>query len=721
MKKTILFLAIISLPFAATAQMTVGSRTSTPHESVAVDIQPKRGILIPRMTHAQKSLIAADSSLTGLTVYQTDGRAGFYLWDGRAWMNLMPIAGTSGDSLSSVDFAAVAFTGNYNDLINRPVILSGSDGEPLAFAQVAVTGDYNDLTNLPVILTDIPTLHTVAYSGSYADLDGVPTIRTHLKDFESDMYYMLTDSATVKVWETAARTPVPGRIADLSEDYTHQSVTDEDIRRWEAAANRYIPTQLRELEQDSAHRSLTATQIETYTEAAKRPIPVYVSDLATDYSHLIVTEREAASWEASVTAVGFSGDYNDLTNIPVIPDSLCQIMSDDFYQTVSAEDKARWNAMTGRVSRPYLTDLVADDNHQVPTTRQVSAWNTGAGREYPEVSRAARTGDYNDLPSDYKYQIYSKELATTGRFEYINSLSTDYPTWAPVAVSGDYNDLNGRPDELYKGLEDIRYSQLTDTPVYTRVAVTGNYNDLADSEEYRKMSHYQASTTAVHITRTESDDLQQMHSTLNSTANRSGSDFQGRYTNLKLKQVITLRGQPTISANNYNPDDPNAMTTFKLAAEMDKKAQAAVDSITDALVPEGSIIFWYDVDGTDIPDCWEPLQNMAGRFPVGLGSGTFGTLGATGGEESHIIAGMELPAHTHKTAIVRTKRNADGSNGGDLLYFNRHSGNHNGTQTTGISDIAVDPRGNDQPHENRPPYFSLYILRKSQATCAANK
>ena len=718
MKKTLLFLAILSLPFAATAQMTVGG-TAPQHEAVAVDIQPKKGILIPRMTYAQKSLISTDSATAGLVIYQSDQRAGFYLWDGKAWMNLMPIENGTGDSLSTATFAEVAFSGDYNDLKNRPVILAGSNGEPLAFAPVAISGDYHDLKNLPVILTDLPTLHTVAYSGSYTDLNGFPTVRTHLKDFESDMYYMLTDSATVKVWETAAHTPVPTRIADLSEDYTHQSVTDADIRRWEAAANRYIPTQLRELMQDSAHRSLTATQIETYTEAANRYIPVYVSDLATDYSHLIVTEQEAASWDASVTAVGFSGDYNDLTNTPVIPDSLCQIMSDDFYQTVSADDKARWNAMTGRVSRPYLTDLVSDPDHQIPTTRQVNSWNTGAAREYPAVARAARTGNYEDLPSSYKYQVYSKELATTGKFEYINSLSTDYPTWAPVAVTGDYNDLNGRPDELYKGKENILYSQLADTPQYTKVAVTGDYKDLTDAAEYKKMSHYKETTQAVHISKNLRDSLQTLDTTLNSTADRPYSDFKGSYKNrnLKLKENITLQGQPTVGTNNYNPDNPNAIATFKLAAELDSKAKKKVDSIADALVPEGSIIFWYDVEGNGIPDCWEPLDGIAGRFPVGVGSGTFNTLHATGGEEKHTLTGMELPAHTHPTAKNYITI-SEGEAGRQPYSFGKEVDKDDSDQQ--ISEVAITPQGENVPHENRPPYFALYILKKSKAACRSN-
>lgn len=68
------------------------------------------------------------------------------------------------------------FSGNYNDLTNKP-----------ALVPVATSGDYNDLTNKPALhavatsgsypdLVNKPLLATVATSGAYNDLSGKPTL-----------------------------------------------------------------------------------------------------------------------------------------------------------------------------------------------------------------------------------------------------------------------------------------------------------------------------------------------------------------------------------------------------------------------------------------------------------------------------------------------------------------------------------------------------------------
>jgi hypothetical protein len=47
-----------------------------------------KGVLVPRMTAAQRTAIATPA--TGLLVYQADGAMGFYYFDGIAWVVLTP-------------------------------------------------------------------------------------------------------------------------------------------------------------------------------------------------------------------------------------------------------------------------------------------------------------------------------------------------------------------------------------------------------------------------------------------------------------------------------------------------------------------------------------------------------------------------------------------------------------------------------------------------------
>jgi hypothetical protein len=77
----LLFLIFCSL---LSYSQNIGIGTNTPHASAALEIQDtSKGILIPRMTMAQRNAIANPAE--GLMVYQTDSTKGFWYWDGSIW------------------------------------------------------------------------------------------------------------------------------------------------------------------------------------------------------------------------------------------------------------------------------------------------------------------------------------------------------------------------------------------------------------------------------------------------------------------------------------------------------------------------------------------------------------------------------------------------------------------------------------------------------------
>jgi len=64
----------------------VGINTTTPNASSILDItSTTRGVLVPRMTQAQRNVIA--SPATSLLIYQTDNGPGFYYYNGSSWVS----------------------------------------------------------------------------------------------------------------------------------------------------------------------------------------------------------------------------------------------------------------------------------------------------------------------------------------------------------------------------------------------------------------------------------------------------------------------------------------------------------------------------------------------------------------------------------------------------------------------------------------------------------
>jgi len=85
MKQFFTFLALVV--FTATTYAQVGIGTTTPATSAALDItSTTKGFLIPRMSNAQRQAIS--SPVAGLMIYQTDGTAGFYYYNGSGWLEI---------------------------------------------------------------------------------------------------------------------------------------------------------------------------------------------------------------------------------------------------------------------------------------------------------------------------------------------------------------------------------------------------------------------------------------------------------------------------------------------------------------------------------------------------------------------------------------------------------------------------------------------------------
>jgi trimeric autotransporter adhesin len=168
--------------------MAVSSSGSSADASAMLDVQStSRGILIPRMTAAQRGAIT--SPATGLLVYQNDGATGFYFYDGTSWIQLSVPVGSAGGDLTGTYPSPTLITsgvtsGSYGSATQVPAFTVDAKGRLTAAGNTTITGVTpggsagGDLTGTypnPTFTTSGVT------SGSYGSATQVPVFTVDAK------------------------------------------------------------------------------------------------------------------------------------------------------------------------------------------------------------------------------------------------------------------------------------------------------------------------------------------------------------------------------------------------------------------------------------------------------------------------------------------------------------------------------------------------------------
>lgn len=139
MKNFILSFIFSGLFFSGFAQIGIG--TTTPNTSAALDItSTNRGLLIPRMTQAQKNAIVTPA--TGLLVYQTDGASGFWFYNGASWQ---PFSAGSGWGLTG-NLGTLPALNKLGTTDNQSLVLRANNSE---VSRILGSGDVGIGTTTP--------------------------------------------------------------------------------------------------------------------------------------------------------------------------------------------------------------------------------------------------------------------------------------------------------------------------------------------------------------------------------------------------------------------------------------------------------------------------------------------------------------------------------------------------------------------------------------------
>ena len=359
------------------------------------------------------------------------------------------------DFIKSGNLSLVAFTGNYDDLENKPYIPTvPTKTSDLTNDSGFITNSVDDLVNYSLT----GDFSEVAFTGDYDDLSDTPTIPTSMSDLMNDMGYItkdvddLTYYTESRFYSTVATT---GNYDDLYNKPT-------------------IPTTTSELTNDSGFITNTVNNLTNYTLS---------SNLAT---------------------VATTGDYDDLIDKPSIPTKTSDLTNDSGFITDSYHDSTKQDTLVSGTNIKTINNetLLGSGNITISGGTATDVQINGTSITSSGTANIRTNGTYNsstnkiatmsDIPS---VPTKTSDLNNDSGFitNTVNNL-TNYTlssNLATVATTGSYTDLSNKPSIPSKtsdlnndsGFITNTVNNLTNYTLSSNlstVATTGSYTDLSN-------------------------------------------------------------------------------------------------------------------------------------------------------------------------------------------------------------------------------------------------
>ena len=305
-------------------------------------------------------------------------------------VKLLMLKGEKGDTANSEWGNITGSITNQTDLSNALNNKADTTDIPTDLNQLSnTTTKFVNENQLQAVITSLGSIFTL--KGSVATVNDLPSQNNNI----GDVYYVVSESAGY-IWiddDGTLRWEQLGMTVDTSDFLTKSGLLSSTVN---STTN-------------TMHQSAITAAL--YNKADKTDIPTKTSDLTNDSGFITtetdpvftnsvaheITSTDITNWNNKST---FSGNYNDLTNKPTIPDELSDLSDDSTHRLVTDAEKTTWNAKSD-FSGSY-TDLT--NKPTIPTVpTDVSSFNNDAGY-------------LTSVPSEYvtETELNSKGYLTSG-------------------------------------------------------------------------------------------------------------------------------------------------------------------------------------------------------------------------------------------------------------------------------------------------------------------